>query len=77
MESLGIEVITHMPADSDGNRTTARSKGKVERPFRTVNEAHEAEALMQRVADDGTLSGWIGEAECDPLPEVRFSRAVL
>jgi hypothetical protein len=41
MESLGVEVRTHMPAGSDGRRTTARSKGKVERPFRTVKEAHE------------------------------------
>jgi hypothetical protein len=41
MESLGVEVMTHMPAGSDGRRTTARAKGKVERPFRTVKEAHE------------------------------------
>jgi hypothetical protein len=41
MESLGVEVITHMPAGSDGRRTTARSKGKVERPFRTIKDAHE------------------------------------
>jgi hypothetical protein len=30
-----------MPAGKDGRRTTARSKGKVERPFRTVKEVHE------------------------------------
>ena len=41
MESLGIEVLTHMPAGSDGRRTTARAKGEVERPFRTVKDAHE------------------------------------
>jgi hypothetical protein len=41
MESLGVEVMTHMPAGSDGRRTTARAKGKVERPFRTVKDAHE------------------------------------
>lgn len=41
MERLGVEWKTHMPAGSDGPRTTARSKGKVERPFRTVKEAHE------------------------------------
>lgn len=41
MERLGVEWKTHMPAGSDGTRTTARSKGKVERPFRTVKEAHE------------------------------------
>jgi len=39
MESLGVAVMTHMPAGSDGRRTTARAKGKVERPFRTVKEA--------------------------------------
>jgi hypothetical protein len=41
MESLGVEVMPHMPAGSDGRRTTARAKGKVERPFRTVKDAHE------------------------------------
>ncbi|MGI4799625.1 MAG: IS481 family transposase [Janthinobacterium lividum] len=41
MESLGVEIMTHMPAGSDGRRTTARAKGKVERPFRTVKDAHE------------------------------------
>jgi hypothetical protein len=41
MESLGIEVVPHMPAGSDGRRTTARAKGKVERPFRTLKDAHE------------------------------------
>ncbi len=41
MERLGVEWKTHMPAGSDGNRVTARSKGKVERPFRSVKEAHE------------------------------------
>ena len=41
MQALGIEWKTHIPAGKDGTRTTARSKGKVERPFRTVKEAHE------------------------------------
>ncbi|WP_208116722.1 DDE-type integrase/transposase/recombinase [Burkholderia pseudomallei] len=41
MQALGIEWQTHLPAGKDGTRTTARSKGKVERPFRTVKEAHE------------------------------------
>ena len=39
MERLGIDWRTHMPAGSDGLRVTARAKGKVERPFRTVKEA--------------------------------------
>jgi hypothetical protein len=41
MECLGIKLATHLPAGKDGRRVTAPSKGKVERPFRTVKEAHE------------------------------------
>jgi len=41
MQSLLVDWLTHTPAGQDGTRTTARSKGKVERPFRTVKEAHE------------------------------------
>ena len=41
MEGLGVSVKTHEPDGKDGRRKTARSKGKVERPFRTVKEAHE------------------------------------
>lgn len=48
MESLGVEVIAHMPAGSDGKRTTARAKGKVERPFRTIKDAHETLYHFQR-----------------------------
>jgi len=41
MAYLEIDVKAHMPRGTDGNRTTARSKGKVERPFRTVKEMYE------------------------------------
>src|SRR5271167_3527923 len=41
MAHLGVEPKPHMPKGSDGRRVTARAKGKVERPFRTVKEAHE------------------------------------
>ena len=41
MEHLGVRVMTHMPTGKDGRRPTARSKGKVERAFRSVKEAHE------------------------------------
>lgn len=41
MRYLGVEARTHMPKGKDGRRVTARSKGKVERPFRTVKEMHE------------------------------------
>jgi hypothetical protein len=39
--ALDITWLTHMPAGKDGTRTTARSKGKVERAFRTVKEMYE------------------------------------
>lgn len=42
MAYLNIEVRTHLPAGRDGRRSTARSKGKVERPFRTVKESLES-----------------------------------
>jgi len=41
MEGLNVRVQTHEPDGKDGRRKTARSKGKVERPFRTIKEAHE------------------------------------
>ena len=41
MNYLGVEVRTHVPKGKDGRRVTARAKGKVERPFRTVKEMHE------------------------------------
>ena len=34
MDYLDIEIRLHMPQGSDGRRTTARAKGKVERPFK-------------------------------------------
>jgi hypothetical protein len=41
MGYLGVDVRTHLPKGKDGRRITARAKGKVERPFRTVKEMHE------------------------------------
>lgn len=41
MAYLGIDVKIHMPDSKDKRRKTARSKGKVERAFRTVKECHE------------------------------------
>lgn len=38
MACLDVRVMTHIPAGKDGKRVTARSKGKVERPFRTVKD---------------------------------------
>jgi len=41
MDYLEVEVRCHMPGGKSGRRKTARAKGKVERPFRTVKELHE------------------------------------
>jgi hypothetical protein len=41
MAYLDVEVKVHLPQGKDGRRPTARAKGKVERPFRTVKEMHE------------------------------------
>jgi hypothetical protein len=41
LKCLDIELKSHMPEGSDGRRTPARSKGKVERAFRTIKETHE------------------------------------
>lgn len=59
MESLGVAVITHMPAGSDGRRTTARSKGKVERPFRTVKEAHETLYHFHQPESEDEANRWL------------------
>ena len=59
MENLGVEVITHMPAGSDGRRTTARAKGKVERPFRTVKDAHEALYHFSQPETEDEANNWL------------------
>lgn len=59
MESLGIEVMVHMPAGSDGRRTTARSKGKVERPFRTVKDAHETLYHFHQPDTEAEANRWL------------------
>ena len=59
MERLGVNWQTHMPAGSDGNRTTARSKGKVERPFRTVKEAHETLYHFHKPETESEANTWL------------------
>lgn len=41
MTFLGVEVRTHEPQKDKARKKSARAKGKVERPFRTVKEVHE------------------------------------
>lgn len=41
IKPLKIDWLTITPPGEDGARTAARSKGKIEYPFRTVKETHE------------------------------------
>lgn len=59
MRALHIDWQTHMPAGKDGTRTTARSKGKVERPFRTVKEAHETLYHFHKPETEQQANEWL------------------
>jgi hypothetical protein len=59
MDCLGVQLISHMPAGQDGRRTTARSKGKVERPFRTVKEAHETLYHFHAPENEAEANLWL------------------
>lgn len=59
MRSLDIDWLTHLPAGKDGTRTTARSKGKVERPFRTVKEAHETLYHFHKPETERQANEWL------------------
>jgi len=59
MERLGIDWRTHMPAGSDGHRVTARAKGKVERPFLTVKEAHETLYHFHKPQTEAEANAWL------------------
>ena len=59
MERLGIGWQTHLPAGKDGRRVTARSKGKVERPFRTVKEAHEVLYHFHKPENETEANQWL------------------
>lgn len=59
MKYLGIQVRTHLPAGKDGRRTTARAKGKVERPFRTVKEMHETLYHFHEPKDEDEANQWL------------------
>lgn len=59
MQALDIEWQTHTPAGKDGTRTTARSKGKVERPFRTVKEAHETLYHFHKPETEKQANEWL------------------
>ena len=59
MDRLGVDWRPHMPAGSDGTRPTARSKGKVERPFRTVKEAHETLYHFHKPETEAEANAWL------------------
>lgn len=59
MQALGIEWHTHLPAGKDGRRVTARSKGKVERLFRTVKDAHETLYHFHVPQDEAEANLWL------------------
>jgi hypothetical protein len=59
MAGLGIAWQTHMAAGKDGTRVTARAKGKVERPFRTVKEAHETLYHFHQPETEAQANTWL------------------
>jgi hypothetical protein len=59
MHSLGVDVRTHLPQGKDGRRVTARAKGKVERPFRTVKEMHETLYHFHEPQDETEANAWL------------------
>jgi hypothetical protein len=59
LSCLDIKLMTHMPKGSDGRRVTARSKGKVERPFRTVKEAHETLYHFHEPSTEVEANQWL------------------
>ncbi len=59
MDCLGVKVVTHLPNGKDGRRVTARSKGKVERPFRTIKEAHETLYHFHEPETEAEANRWL------------------
>jgi hypothetical protein len=56
MGYLDIDVRTHLPS---GRRTTARAKGKVERPFRTVKEMQETLYHFHEPQTEDEANAWL------------------
>jgi hypothetical protein len=59
MACLGVRIMTHIPAGKDGKRVTARSKGKVERPFRTIKELHETLYHFHEPENEAEANLWL------------------
>jgi hypothetical protein len=59
MAQLGVDVHLHLSRGKDGRRVTARAKGKVERPFRTVKEAHETLYHFHKPENEAEANLWL------------------
>jgi hypothetical protein len=59
MDYLGIDVRTHMPQKKGSRKATARAKGKVERPFRTVKEMHETLFHFHKPETESEANDWL------------------
>lgn len=59
MGELGVQIRVHEPDGKDGRRKTARSKGKVERPFRTIKEAHETLYHFHKPENEAEANLWL------------------
>ena len=59
MAQLGVDWNTHRPAGSDGFTPTARAKGKVERPFKTVKEMHETLYHFHKPETETEANEWL------------------
>ena len=59
LDCLGVRLMPHLPQGRDGRRPTARSKGKVERPFRTVKEAHETLYHFHKPENEAEANLWL------------------
>jgi Resolvase, N terminal domain len=53
------DVRAHLPQGKDGRRVTDRSKGKVERPFRSVKEMHETLYHFHEPKDEEEANAWL------------------
>jgi hypothetical protein len=59
MDYLGIDVRTHLPQKKGSRKATARAKGKVERPFRTVKEMHETLFHFHKPETESEANDWL------------------
>jgi hypothetical protein len=56
---LDIELRTHLPRSQASRHATARAKGKVERPFRTVKEMHETLYHFHEPETEHEANAWL------------------